>query len=86
LKLKLLHGKPTTLAGITLKYRPHIQKPKRAINKRTENILAKGREDSQKKGIKAFAKRWTIWVKGTGILEDEIDEILVISSDTPIKL
>jgi hypothetical protein len=56
------------------------------MKKRTVDILAKGREDLQKKGIKAFAKRWSIWVKGTGILEEEVDEIPVISSDTPIEL
>jgi hypothetical protein len=50
------------------------------------DILAKGREELQKKSLKAFSKRWTAWVRGTGMVEDDEDEIPVISSDIPIDL
>jgi hypothetical protein len=37
-------------------------------------------------GLKAFAKQWIVWVKGTGTLDKENDEIPVISSDMPLEL
>ena len=64
----------------------HIRKPKRITKKRTVDILAKGREELQKKGMKAFSKRWAAWIRGTGMVEDDEDEIPVISSDVLVEL
>jgi hypothetical protein len=38
------------------------------------------------KVMKAFTKRWKVWVAGTGVFEEEEDDIPVITSDTPIEL
>jgi hypothetical protein len=54
----------------------HIRKPKRLTKKQTIDILAKGREELQKKGMKAFSKRWAAWIRGTGMVEDDEDETL----------
>jgi hypothetical protein len=64
----------------------HLRKPNRVTKKRTVDIMAKGQEVLQSKVVKAFTKRWKIWVAGTGVFDDEEDEIPVITSDTPIEL
>jgi hypothetical protein len=50
------------------------------------DILSKGQEELQKKGMKAFTKHWKVFVNGTGFLEEEVDEIPIITPDTVIQL
>jgi hypothetical protein len=64
----------------------HLRKPNRETKKRTVDILAKGHDMLQSKVMKAFTKRWEVWIAGTGVFEEEEDDIPVITSDTLIDL
>jgi hypothetical protein len=59
----------------------HLRKPNRETKKRTVDILANGQEMLQSGVMKAFTKRWTLWVAGTGVFEED-EDIPVITSST----
>jgi len=58
----------------------HLRKPNRETKMRMIDILAKGQEMLRSKVMKAFTKRCKVWVAGTGVFEEEEDDIPVRQS------